>query len=130
MSLRELSIFIAGITIGTVSIFFATKPRAIQTPVESSVQALPFGLPLPVNDVIQREGYTTCYNRALRTAYWSGELLTRDPPIGKPDRSSCRFHEEKDIPKAFRALLADYNVSGYDRGHLAPAGDMVPLSLK
>ena len=38
-------------------------------------------------------------------------------------RANSVFKEDPAVPPMFRAKLADYQNSGYDRGHLAPAGD-------
>ena len=42
---------------------------------------------------------------------------------GAVTRANSQFKEDPTVPPQFRARLADYQNSGYDRGHLAPAGD-------
>lgn len=60
-----------------------------------------------------------------RTAIWSAEVL--DPQrmrmaagIGR----DSEFQPDDRIPAGERSELDDYRRSGYDRGHLAPSGDM------
>jgi endonuclease G len=43
----------------------------------------------------------------------------------KPDRTKSKFKEDPDIPVIFRSHLKDYQGSGYDRGHLVPAADIL-----
>lgn len=38
-------------------------------------------------------------------------------------RRRYRFHEEKRLPEMFRSRNSHYHLSGYDRGHLAPAAN-------
>lgn len=53
---------------------------------------------------------------------WVGEYLTPESFAAKAKRSDD-FRADPDVPHEFRASAGDYALSGYDLGHLAPAGD-------
>ena len=70
-------------------------------------------------------GFATLYSGLSKTPLWSAEHLTRDrlsQAENIPREDS--FHAESRLPSSMRAQLSDYKGSGYDRGHLAPNGDM------
>ncbi|GAB6855826.1 DNA/RNA non-specific endonuclease [Asaia astilbis] len=55
---------------------------------------------------------------------WAAEHLTRESV--RAAQHALRqgvFHEDLRQPAADRALLSDYQHSGFDRGHMAPSGD-------
>jgi endonuclease G, mitochondrial len=60
-----------------------------------------------------------------RTALWSAEHLAAGQIAAAAglDRDNA-FHAEPRLPRNQRAELSDYARSGFDRGHLAPNGDM------
>jgi endonuclease G len=60
-----------------------------------------------------------------RTPLWSAEHLTADNlEAAKTLSRENSFHTESQLPASRRAELSDYARSGYDRGHMAPNGDM------
>ncbi|MDP4026507.1 DNA/RNA non-specific endonuclease [Methylobacterium sp. NEAU 140] len=71
------------------------------------------------------EAFAVLHSGVTRTPLYAAEHLTRDSVAAA--RTVARddsFHEEDRLPPDDRASLEDYVRSGYDRGHLAPAGDM------
>ena len=70
-------------------------------------------------------GFAVMYSDVSRTPLWSAEHLTRKrlQQAKQIDREDS-FHEESRLPTSARAKLSDYSGSGFDRGHLAPNGDM------
>lgn len=68
--------------------------------------------------------YGLIHSAITRTPLVSAEHLTRaEQSKAHPPRVD-KFHPDPNLPPADRAELKDYEDSGYDRGHMAPAGDM------
>ncbi len=76
----------------------------------------------PNDEVIRHSGYTLSFNCKFKLAYWVAYELTREKTFGNNERTN-KFIPDPDS-KCTTATNQDYQNSGYDRGHLAPAGDM------
>ena len=69
--------------------------------------------------------YAALHSGVSRTALWSAEFISKDrvQSARKIERTS-EFFPETNVPIGERAELDDYRRSGFDRGHLAPSGNM------
>lgn len=72
--------------------------------------------------ILHRKGYTVSYNPTTKIPNWVAWHLTADHTSGQAKRKGVEFHEDTDVPEP-RANTFDYMQSGYDRGHMCPAGD-------
>ena len=69
-----------------------------------------------------REGYVLQHSSKDKIPLWVCEGITPAQLSGALTRADA-FQADPDLPAGERAELADYKKSGYDRGHMAPAGD-------
>ena len=68
----------------------------------------------------RRFAYTVSYNHGTRQPNWVAWTLTRAHVSGKLKRGD--FEDDMDMPSP-KGTKADYFNTGFDRGHLCPAGD-------
>ncbi|MCD8260728.1 MAG: DNA/RNA non-specific endonuclease, partial [Bacteroides sp.] len=72
--------------------------------------------------IITHTGYTVSYNEDWRLPSWVAYELTQEKVQGTVKRAT-KFIPDPQV-KGAQAQNSDYTNSGYDRGHMAPAGDM------
>jgi endonuclease G len=83
-----------------------------------------YGFPGPVSDLRAAPSLVSAFDRRTRNPAWVAEHITRDSLSRREgDRRHSVFFEDATVPPRFRARLADYRGSGYDRGHQVPAAD-------
>jgi DNA/RNA endonuclease G (NUC1) len=72
---------------------------------------------------IYREGYVLGHSSLSRIPFWVCEHSTAQKLEGPADRKNSKFQPDPLLSRQPRSELSDYAGSGYDRGHMAPAGD-------
>ena len=71
---------------------------------------------------IYRGGYVLQHSSVDKIPIWVAERVTAEQVSGNATRDDV-FQPDPNLKPGFRAELADYKGSGYDRGHQAPAGN-------
>lgn len=72
--------------------------------------------------ILRRKAYTALYDKNMRIPRWVAWHLTRQHTYGRNSRKNAQFAEDESVGRP-RATDFDYMSSGYDRGHMCPAGD-------
>lgn len=97
-------------------------------------QHYPFGIPVVngQNEKVEKRSFFLCeqnyavqYDPSSKTPIWVSEVL-----IGSQQKSTFvervdNFMPNPKVPQPAQASLNDYRNSGFDRGHMAPAADML-----
>lgn len=73
--------------------------------------------------ICEREGYVLAHDSRLKIPLWVQYKLSRSELNG-PGVRKDNFTPDAKVPPGYRAELSDYEGSGFDRGHMAPAEDM------
>lgn len=125
---------------GGLTAMLWSAPVQTQTQVRTAVQTQAAGrpqtqaqtppaleIPAPLagkrERLIYHTGYTVSYNADWRLPNWVAYELTPEETSGTAKRAD-RFVPDPEVPFHETATTDDYKHSGYDRGHMAPAGDM------
>ena len=76
------------------------------------------------NDLIlKRSSYTLSFNKETNIPNWVAWQLDKKKLTERVSRKGFNFRPDPDIAKSKAVVTQDYAHSGYDRGHMCPAGD-------
>lgn len=86
-----------------------------------------YGMPAADQVVVNRH-YTLGYSYYFRQAKWALEII--DPDRAADVHRFDNFRPDLRIPERFRADLADYEGSGFDRGHLVASANQAETEIQ
>lgn len=114
--------------IGFVAILFSPEIAAFSYIAVAGTKGerpeIALGVP---GEYLERHGYIL--GKPGHFTPWVCEHLTKASFVERAKRDDFTFYADDDVPVEFRATLADYADSPFDRGHMAPARDMVHSAM-
>lgn len=111
---------------GTFSVEHSILTTRLKSTRFERIEKKPFGF-LPCiecnDDVIIHTAFTLCYSEKNEQAKWVAYRLTDQMCNNNGEARTNNFRIDKEVNTG-SSSPEDYKKSGYDRGHLCPAGDM------
>lgn len=105
----------------------------INRPMDACRVEAPYGFPTGKQGIgLCRQAYATVNDINAKLPIWTVWTITPEEAIGCNPRENA-FVPDPNLPPGKRATPDDYAGTGYDRGHVAPDGDMAfsrPTSLE
>lgn len=84
----------------------------------------PLVVPRPTDRALCYDAFAILHSGQSKTAVYVAQKLNRALVADADEKRTNKFFADARLRAAERATLEDYRGSGYDRGHLAPAGQM------
>lgn len=110
-------------TVSAAELAVITEVNLTATPLRIS-QIMKYGFP-SLDNVRSYSDFVLSYDRRNRVPNWVFEHLTPSSVAKNEevDRAKCDFKADESIHPYFRSQNSDYFRSGFDRGHMAAAGN-------
>lgn len=105
-----------------VVLFFSAEVYGQE--LEACKEHVRYGAPSQSPVLLCRLGYALSHNGQHKVPDWVAYRLTREQLLSGNVPRSDDFRPDPDLEPGERSELKDYKGSGFDRGHMAPAGAM------
>jgi len=109
-------------TIWSIALFLIFVGTVRADSLDACSEHLVYGAPSMSPVLLCRLGYALSHNSTHKVPDWVAYHLVKDRIISGNVPRSDDFRPDPDLEPGDRAELKDYKGSGYDRGHMAPAG--------
>jgi len=84
----------------------------------------PVVAPRPTNRALCYDAFAILHSGESKTPVFVAEKLSHASMVDAHEKRTNKFFADSRLRASERATLDDYKGSGFDRGHMAPAGDM------